>query len=238
MFNNLIKKINSNLKTYKIIRSILVFLLFWYSNLFRLIPIKLLHLTAKDLSSDKVKVLLVTFSSIVLLFIFLIIYREELKKEFKTFKSNFLECMDIGVRWWLIGLFLMVTSNLIITHILNGGVAGNEQQVQTLVKAVPWIMLFDAGFLAPFNEEIAFRKTIKDVVTNKWLFALISFLLFGGAHIMGNINTFTDVLYIFPYGFLGAVFALAYYDTDTVFTTISMHMIHNAILVLLSILVL
>lgn len=230
-------KIKNYFNVSNLIKSVLVFLTFYFSHYFILIPVKLFHINTSSIS-DEVRVLLSTFSSTVLLIILFFIYRKDLKKEFKTFKENILECMDIGVRWWLIGLFLMVTSNLIITHLLHGGGAGNEKQVQAFVKAAPLIMVLDAGFLAPFNEEIAFRKTIKDVINNKWLLAFVSFLLFGGAHILGNIHVFTDILYIFPYGVLGAVFALAYDESDTVFTTISMHMFHNTILILLSIFVL
>ena len=47
-------------------------------------------------------------------------------------------------------------------------------------------------------------------------------------------KTFTDLLYIIPYGALGATFAYAYYKTDTVFTTVTFHIIHNTILFLIS----
>ena len=143
--------------------------------------------------------------------------------------------MDIGVRWWFLGLFLMVASNLFITFVLHGNGAGNEKIIQKMIKALPWVMLFDAGILAPFIEEIVFRKTLKDIISNKWIFALCSFLLFGGAHVIGNVHSFVDILYIFPYGVFGATFALAYSESDTIFTSMTMHAIHNTILMLLSI---
>ena len=230
-------KIKNCFKTDNLVRSILVFLIFYFSRYFMLIPVKIFHINTHSIS-DKTQVYLSTFANIMLLIILIIIYQKDLKKEFKIFKKNFVDCVDIGVRWWLLGLLLMIASNFIITHLLHGNGAGNEKQVQSLLKAVPWLMFLDAGFIAPFNEEITFRKTIKDVITNKWLLTFVSFLLFGGAHIIGNINTFTDILYIIPYGSLGAVFALAYYESNTIFTTISMHMFHNAILVLLAILIL
>ena len=51
-------------------------------------------------------------------------------------------------------------------------------------------------------------------------------------------TSLVDYLYIIPYGALGGAFALAYYETKTVFTSMSFHMIHNIILVLMSIFVL
>ena len=99
-------------------------------------------------------------------------------------------------------------------------------------------MVIIAGFIAPFNEEIVFRKTLKDVFKNKWVFAFLSFLLFGGAHVIGEATTLIDYLYIIPYGALGGAFALAYHDTDTIFTSLTLHMVHNLVLSLLSIFVL
>ena len=62
--------------------------------------------------------------------------------------------------------------------------------------------------------------------------------MFGGAHVIDSAKTFIDILYIIPYGALGGAFALAYYDTDTIFTSMTMHMIHNLILCIISVAVL
>ena len=73
------------------------------------------------------------------------------------------------------------------------------------------------------------------IFKNKWIFVILSFLLFGGAHVMGNVTSYVDLLFIIPYGALGYVFALAYYKTNTIFTSISLHMFHNTVLVIFSI---
>lgn len=52
----------------------------------------------------------------------------------------------------------MITSNLILLTIFKAGGANNENIVQTMIKALPWLMIIDAGLIAPFNEEIVFRK--------------------------------------------------------------------------------
>ena len=41
-----------------------------------------------------------------------------------------------------------------------------------------------------------------------------------------------EILYIIPYGALGFFFAKAFYETDNIFSSISVHMIHNTIAVL------
>ena len=98
------------------------------------------------------------------------------------------------------------------------------------------LMGISVSLFAPFIEEIVFRKTFKDAFKKKWLFVLLSALVFGGMHVIGNIHYWYDVLYIIPYGCLGGAFALAYNETDTVFTSITLHTIHNCVLVMSAIL--
>ncbi len=217
-----------------IFRAILVLILFNYSWLLQLIPVFVLNINVEKIS-DKTNVLLSAFSSALLAIILFIIYRKELSEEFKKFKNNFKENMAVGFDNWIVGLMAMMIFNNIILRIFNGGTAGNEEAVQTMIGAFPGMMLLTAGILAPWNEEIVFRKTLKDIFKNKWLFALTAGFLFGLAHVLGNVSVWTDWLFILPYGSLGVAFALAYYKTDTIFTAMAFHMIHNVLLILLSI---
>lgn len=218
-----------------IIRGLIVFLLFHYSVYLQLIPIKLLNIDVHHVS-NKMIVLLSAFSSMGIAFILFFIYHKDLKKEFKKFMKDPLGNMDVGMKYWIIGLIIMMASNLFLSQVLKSGGANNENTVQEMLKSLPWLMVIIAGFFAPFSEEIVFRKTLKDVFKNKWLFAFLSFLLFGGAHVIDSAKTIVDYLYIIPYGALGGAFALAYHETDTIFTSMTMHMIHNLILAIMSVL--
>ena len=184
-----------------LIRGILVFLLFFYSAYFQLIPIKLFHLDVHSLS-DTENVILSTFSSIVVVLILIAIYWKELKKDFSSYRKNIMENLDIGIKYWMSGLAIMMISNLIITFVFKAGGANNEELVQNMIHSLPWLMVIDAGILAPFNEEMVFRKTLKDIFNQKWIFVICSFLLFGGAHVINNATNILDYLYIIPYGAL------------------------------------
>lgn len=220
-----------------IIKSILTLLIFWYSAyLLQWIPVKIFHIPTNPISA-KNSVILSTFSSFVLTIFFFFFYRKDLKKEFKIFKENLGENIGTGISCWLTGLFIMVVANLIIMYVFHVEGAKNENLVQDMIKALPSFMIIDAGILAPFNEEITFRKTIKDVfIKYKWIGIFVSFLLFGGAHVLNSATNWKDYLFIIPYGSLGAAFSYAYYKTDTIFTSMTMHIIHNVLLVLTSIL--
>ena len=93
-------------------------------------------------------------------------------------------------------------------------------------------MIFCTCIYAPVCEELAFRKSIRDVINNKYLYVLASGLIFGLLHVIGFISTPLDLLYLIPYSSLGIVFALLYYRTNNIFSSITIHAMHNALSVL------
>ncbi len=219
-----------------LILGIIVFLLFYFSSYFQLIPIILLNWDIRSITESQ-NVMLSTFSNIVLLLILFLIFRKDIIKEWKKFKSNFLENIDTGIKYWLVGLAIMMGSNIIINILMNLGQAANEQAVQQMISALPWLMFINAGIIAPCTEELIFRKSFRKAFPNKWLFILISALVFGSLHVVTSMTSPIELLYIIPYGALGGAFAYMYQKTDTIFTSIAMHMFHNSALILLSILV-
>lgn len=219
----------------KVIQSILVFILFYYSSYLQLIPILLFHMDIEKLTSTQ-NICLSLFSNIVLLLILCKIYWKELKAEWIKFKKNSLQNMDAAFRYWFLGLVGMAVSNIILNFILNAGGATNEKMVQEMITTLPILMLINAGIIAPIVEELTFRKAFKNAFQNKWLFILSSGLIFGGLHVITSFSTPLELLYIIPYSSLGISFAYMYYKTETIYTSINMHIIHNTVLTLLSIL--
>lgn len=226
------KKMDKKKTIISIMKFIIVFGLFYYSSYIQYIPIKLFNL---DINNGAVDVVLSTFSNIVLAVVFILIYKKELISDWKIFKKNFLESIDVGIKAWFIGLIFMFISNAILIY-FNAGKATNEQLVQEMISALPWVMLIDAGIIGPFIEEIIFRKAIKDVFENKYIFIIVSGLFFGLMHVVTSFNSLGTFLFFIPYSVLGAAFAYAYQKTNTIFTSTAIHMIHNTTLILISIL--
>ena len=214
-----------------IFKSTIILFLFLFSSYFQLIPIRIFNIKS---GTPTLNVLLNMFSNIILMGIFYYIYRKEINEEWKIFNKNPLDNINTGCIYWFIGLIIMVVSNLIINRFVTGSMADNENTVQSMIKTLPWMMVINAGLIAPFNEEITFRKAFKNVFKNKWLFAMISGLVFGYLHVAGA-DSLGQYLYIIPYGTLGVCFALAYYKTNTIFTSLFLHMFHNTLLILMSI---
>lgn len=218
-------------KHINLLKGIFSFILFFSSSYISQLLIIILNfkkLTVKD------AVIINFLSSLIIALILILIYRKDLVKEFKIYKRNLSTNVDIGIKYWLIGLGFMMVSNIIINILFKAGQATNEQAVQKMISAMPYLLLISAGILAPINEEILFRKVFKDNIKNKVICILVSGILFGYMHVI-SATTISQFLYIIPYSSLGIAFAIMYSKTDTVFTSMSMHMFHNTILTILSI---
>lgn len=217
-----------------LIKGIITFTLFFSNSYLQLLMVKILNIDLKNITTKEATIISCVASGIITVLI-LLLYRKELIKEWKKFKNNLSDNLDIGFKYWLMGLGLMMVSNIIISFVFQAGQANNEQAVQKMISSVPYLVLISAGILAPITEEITFRKVFRDNIKNNILFILISGIVFGYLHV-SSAESLAQFLYIIPYSSLGICFAISYSKTNTVFTSISMHMMHNIILTLFSIL--
>lgn len=160
------------------------------------------------------------------------LYRKDILNNLTNYFKNFIKCFSTGFKCWMIGILIMIISNIILSFYIPTG-ASNEQAVQTILKQMPQYMIFSAVIYAPFVEELIFRKSIKDIVKNNYLYILISGFAFGLAHTL-TASSSIEFLYIIPYGALGCCFAYSYVKTKNIFVPITFHMIHNAIVVIIS----
>ena len=213
-------------KSFKLIGVFLLFLFF--SSIFFMI----LNINPNNISDMKY-IIYLSISNLILLSIYIYIYRKDLSKDFKEYFEDFNHNFDTSLKYWLTGFGIMAISNVIISFILNMTIAGNEENVRNFINVSPLLMLFNASIYAPVVEELTFRKSIREVISNKWFYVLTSGLLFAFMHIMGYINSPIDIIYLIPYGALGISFALLYYKTNNIFSTITMHAMHNTIAILL-----
>ena len=218
------------LKKYdNIIKLVVLLVIFLFSNFIDLIPI-LIHNLQGTTISNETAILIILFRQYVIASIAIILYYEDLKRQLKDFKKNYIKYLDEGFKWWVIGLVIMGVSNVLISKITNGGMANNEESVREMINAVPYLTIILTAIFAPIIEELVFRKAFKDMFKEKWLFILTSGIVFGSLHVLGDVTILTDLLYIVPYSALGISFAYMYYKTNNIYTSISMHFLHNAII--------
>lgn len=164
---------------------------------------------------------------ILMLIILGLVYHKRLINDFKNFKKEYL---STAFKSWLMGLAIMVISNIIITMFLKD-IAVNESTNRELLLNYPISNFITMIFIGPMLEEITFRASFKKAFQKWWTFALTTGLLFGLAHIAEW--NLTEFFFIIPYGALGFFFAKAFYETDNIYTSYIAHMIHNTLCVLL-----
>ncbi len=110
----------------------------------------------------------------------------------------------------------------------------NQQRVNSLVQKNRFYYTLMAVVFAPFVEELVFRGAIFNsfrVRNRKALGYFISAFVFGFIHVMGSFfaGDYRDCLFIFVYGGLGIVLAYVCDRTDSIYCSILLHMLNNAI---------
>ena len=232
---NSIDKLKKYLKT--AIIGIVALAIYFFLPLFEGIIFELLNIDTAYLPMG-VKVAYAVILDILMIAILILLLNKSIKKDFIDIKKNHKEYYQKYFKYYLIGLFVMMVSNLIISAISKGGNAGNQEAITDLFKVAPVYVYCSAVFIAPIVEELVFRRAIKNIIPNSLLFILTSGLIFGGLHVIGNVEMWYDVLYLIPYSALGISFAYILHKTDNIFVTIGLHFMHNGILMALQVLTL
>lgn len=157
-------------------------------------------------------------------------YYKDLQKEFRELKHHIGTKIGVAFKYYGIGIAVMMISNLILLIVFKD-ISTNETQVRQLLMENPLPMMITISILAPLIEELTFRKNLSPLFKNKWIFALVSGVLFGLGHLMvdftsGNFQMYR-LLYLIPYGSLGFCFALMNRNNKTTFSSIGIHCLHN-----------
>lgn len=217
------------IKIKEIIKFILIFLLYLlYSNIIIIILTKL-GVNIKVLPNNlKIAIMfLINLSLMIMLFIF---YSKSIKENLKDLKLNFKSYIKDNFKYYVIGLLIMIISNIIISFFIEGN-STNETLIREYINIMPIYMIFSSCIYAPFTEEMVFRKSLRNCFNNKVLYILLSGLIFGSMHLLSASNLI-ELVFLIPYSSLGCVFAYMYYKTNNIFVPMTFHMVHNTIIVI------
>jgi len=181
--------------------------------------------------SEEVSVILSIIIEVLTLAVILLLFNKRIKENYIDLKKNHKKYFSKYFKFYLIGLAIMYISNAILIFVFNGGLAGNEETIRSILLVHPIYVYISAVLIAPSVEELVFRGAIKNIIPNSILYILCSGLIFGGMHLVGNVTSIIDLLYIIPYSSLGIAFAYIYSKTDNIFVTMMLHTMHNGILI-------
>ena len=224
----------------KKITSIIIFImLVILMDIFPLIPIALFKLNINNFS-ETMKITYNFCTDIGFIIIVYTLYRYRIKKELKDYIINFKDNISLSIKYYIIGLIIMIISNNIINIFFSSATATNENMVRLLIDKYPLYMLFSVAIYAPIVEETIFRRSIKDITDNtsnniikKYSYIIISGFIFGAMHVLGTATNIIDYIFIIPYMALGSSFAALYYKTNNLFNTITLHSFHNLLVIIL-----
>lgn len=165
--------------------------------------------------------------------IFIVVFKSAWAEEWRAFNKD-------GPRsaWAMIlqGVIVMYFIQIGIGLILNATGMFEVSENQALLVGfleMSWttqiaVALFGI-FLAPFTEEFLFRRSLFNYLQKKGPLAaavIITSLLFGLLHAVTELS---NIRVIIPYVVIGIVLQLYYIRTGSVYVTMGMHAIYNAI---------
>lgn len=208
-----------------------LFVYFTFSHL-ELGILNLLHIDYENMNMI-FKVIYLIICEIIELGILIALFYKKLKENLKDLKKNHKKYFDKYFKYWLWILGIMMVSNLFIMLVTNNTTSGNEQAVRDMLVKSPIYAYFSGVIFAPVAEELIFRRGLRNIFRNDTIFILISGLIFGGLHIITGYSGVLDLLYLIPYCTPGIVFAYILTKTDNVLIPISIHFMHNGILIAL-----
>ena len=166
------------------------------------------------------------------------IYKKIIITDFKTFIKNNIKYFKEYIKYWFLMLILMISSNLIVTFFTTTDIANNQNTIIETLKVAPIYTFILTVFVAPILEELVFRLSFRKIFSNNILFILLSGLVFGSMHVIGTCEHLIDLLFIIPYSIPGFIFAYVYTKSKNICVPISLHFIHNGIMMSLQILLL
>lgn len=223
-------KEKNKLGIYGIIGFVVWFLFQNYSDL----PFEILNINPPTLFLEVYTILV---EILTILFIFLL-FKKEIVHMWKDFYENRDKYFKKYFKYWFLILVLMAFSNGIITLINKAEISNNQEAINDMFERLPIYTYILSVFLAPVIEELVFRFCFMKIFNNKYLYIILSGVIFGLFHIIGSFESAYDFLFLVPYSIPGLIFAYILYDSKNIFNTIWLHFVHNGISMLASIIIL
>lgn len=174
--------------------------------------------------------------NLLLIIVLIFIYKKDLKEYALNFKKNRKKSIKTILIYSLISIIAVALINSVVINVLNiNHITENDSSLFKSFETYPLLVAFLTVIYYPIVEEIVFEKTLKDVISNKWLFILLSALFFWYYNIAytGGITYITIVssLYYFVLGFIRA---LSFYKTDNLYIPICIKSLYNLFVTIIS----
>ena len=151
---------------------------------------------------------------------------------------NFADNLGVACRNMLLGLIALYGLNELVyrlsTVVISNRTNLNDTAISAQIQDAPRVTLLIIVFLAPFIEEVLFRGLVFGNLKSKSRVVayLVSCLLFALLHVWQFAVVQQDITYFLlmvQYLVPGAVLAWAYESSGTLWTSIGLHAVANAL---------
>ena len=185
--------------------------------------------------STPLKLVVALIYDLLLLMTIIFIYLKTIVQDFNQFKSNIKYYIDNYFKYFFLNLGLMMLSNIIIINITSINNSTNQEYITNLLGKYPLYTIIATILIAPITEELMFRLNIRKIFKSDKLFIIMSGLIFGALHLTVA-TSFKELLFIIPYSIPGIIFAYTLTKSKNIFVPISLHTMHNTLMILLQLL--
>lgn len=179
--------------------------------------------------SDYLNGIQIIFVYITIFTIMILLFRKQLLHDFKIFKEYFKEYNSLVVKTWLKALVVVGIISIIIQLITNIDTSTNQENLNEMFGTLPVLVAVLSMIYAPIVEELMFRGVLRKFFNKKYVFILISGILFGALHVIDDFQSIEELLYIFVYSTLGIYLSSLYYNTNNICTNIYFHFLQNTL---------
>jgi membrane protease YdiL (CAAX protease family) len=153
---------------------------------------------------------------------------KSLKKDFCAYFKHFFKNTGKALLYLVIAVFIFAIARLVTSLIIKVEPTG-DSLITSALESFPLYIVFVTVIYTPFVEEIIFRKLLSNVITNKYIFMVISASVFGYFHIMNDFSNIGEFISLFiPIAFFGVVLAYSYKKTNNIFIPIVIHLLYNS----------
>lgn len=171
---------------------------------------------------------------LIILFLFIYIYRNDLKEYWKNFVKEKGKNIKKIILYLLLSIVIMFCCSFLVSLVFPNIEYANDDIILEYFSSSMWFMVFSIILYTPIIEEIVFRKTFKDIINSKWIFVIFSALVFAFYHVGYNFVGISSILGMIPYFGLGAILGISYIKSNSLFVPIFVHILYDVFVVFIN----
>lgn len=161
------------------------------------------------------------------------LYRKCFRQDYKEIKNGIKDYLNTILKFFALFMAIKIFSAILtsVVSLIIGvqiGESENQEAIVKITSASPLLMLMSTVVLAPIVEEGIFRLGLRKVINNKYIFVIVSGLIFGFMHIFPtDLSMSVALTYSITYVTMGVCLAYIYTETDNIWVCILIHAINN-----------